>query len=384
MKKLNIASNFPYSNFSFQEESGNSKGTLIFSGINNYVLEPINKISGTKEDTIPLVSLNFGEKDLVIANNHHSIRMEKNRENSKISFLQTAEQKSINMQFGTLYSVPHGGGVYLDTFNLSYKTGNLNLDVRPKVNGVPVLLSGEGGGVSDKAVLVTGSQRISGTKIFAGSLGLGDAINPDNNKLYFYDTGTQGYNTIKTYSSSVFTENIFFELSDQSTNQFYIDIATKTISGNNNSTINFADNISVSGKGIFNAIDLNNIDNINISGVDVSFSSGTIDLGNSKLINAVPEIINLSTNFTISGNYNGRTILANSSSSITGTILSGNANGFNASIFQIGNGSVKITGAGNGIIINSYNNQYSTAGKYAKVSILHTGNNGYIIAGNTV
>jgi len=112
------------------------------------------------------------------------------------------------------------------------------------------------------------------------------------------------------------------------------------------------------------------------------FTSG-IDLNNSNLINATPQIINLSANFNISGNYNSRMIMVNSATEVTGRIVSGNALGFNAGITQIGAGKIFITGSGIGITIGSYNNQYRTAGQFATASILHTGNNGYVMYGNT-
>lgn len=112
------------------------------------------------------------------------------------------------------------------------------------------------------------------------------------------------------------------------------------------------------------------------------FTSG-LDLNNSNLINATPQIINLSANFNISGDSNSRMIMVNSADEVTGTIISGNSLGFNATIMQVGFGQVLITGSGIGINIGSYNNQYRTAGKFAAVSVLHTGSNGYTIYGNT-
>lgn len=108
-----------------------------------------------------------------------------------------------------------------------------------------------------------------------------------------------------------------------------------------------------------------------------------LNLNNNKIINAVPELINVTSNFFISGNSNSRMILANNSSEITGVIVSGNTIGFNTSIIQIGAGQIQITGSGIGIGINSYNNQYKTAGQFATISLLHTGNNRYIMYGNT-
>jgi hypothetical protein len=113
------------------------------------------------------------------------------------------------------------------------------------------------------------------------------------------------------------------------------------------------------------------------------FTSSGLDLNNSNLINATPQIINLSANFNISGNYNSRMIMVNSANEVTGRIVSGNSLGFNAGITQIGAGKIFITGSGIGITIGSYNNQYRTAGQFATASVLHTGNNGYVMYGNT-
>lgn len=111
--------------------------------------------------------------------------------------------------------------------------------------------------------------------------------------------------------------------------------------------------------------------------------NGVLDLNGSKIINSVPEFITETANFLISGNDNARVILARSSTQITGTIVSGNVTGFNTSIIQIGAGQVSITGSGIGVRINEYADQYKTAGIYATISLLHTGNNGYIMYGNT-
>ena len=108
-----------------------------------------------------------------------------------------------------------------------------------------------------------------------------------------------------------------------------------------------------------------------------------LDLNNSNLINATPQIINLSANFNISGNYNSRMVMVNSATEVTGTIISGNSLGFNATIMQVGSGQVLITGSGIDITINEYANQYRTAGAFAAVTLLHTGTNGYVMYGNT-
>jgi hypothetical protein len=132
---------------------------------------------------------------------------------------------------------------------------------------------------------------------------------------------------------------------------------------------------------------VNILNNQNISGVKTFANSGIftsgIDLNNSNLINATPQIINLSANFNISGNYNSRMIMVNSATEVIGRIVSGNALGFNITVMQVGIGQIQITGSGIGIRIDSFNNQYRTAGQFATASVLHTGSNGYIMYGNT-
>jgi hypothetical protein len=109
---------------------------------------------------------------------------------------------------------------------------------------------------------------------------------------------------------------------------------------------------------------------------------GIVDFCDSNLINATPNILNVNSNFSIGAGYNSRVVLANSGSMLTGTISLGNPTGFNSSVIQIGVGQVQITGAA-GVIIQTYNNQFKTAGRYATISLLHSGNNGYIMYGNT-
>jgi hypothetical protein len=210
--------------------------------------------------------------------------------------------------------------------------GYLDLKNRLSINGTGVLLSGEAGQVPDTIVQTSGTQTISGSKIFTAAT---------------------------TFSAATF-----------------------------NSGVNFNNNITVAQTGIFSSMDVS-VDEMSISGLNLTLTSGTgifnngIDLNNSTIINAAPQIINVSSNFIISGNYNSRMIMANSSNTITGIIASGNATGFNLSIIQVGAGQIQITGSGNGIIINSYNNQFRTAGQYATISMIHTGNNRYVMYGNT-
>lgn len=101
------------------------------------------------------------------------------------------------------------------------------------------------------------------------------------------------------------------------------------------------------------------------------------------LVNSIPETINVNSNFTILDSYNTRIVLANSSTEITGTLVPGLTSGFNMSIMQVGLGKVQITGSNASVVISSFNNQFKSAGRFANISLLHTGNDGYILYGNT-
>lgn len=110
---------------------------------------------------------------------------------------------------------------------------------------------------------------------------------------------------------------------------------------------------------------------------------GKLDLNKNKLVNSISETININSNFTITDAYNGRIVLTNSATTTTGTLVPGIVSGFNMSIIQGGVGKVQITGNLPSILLNSFNNQFKTAGRFANVSLLNTGNDGYILYGNT-
>ena len=110
-----------------------------------------------------------------------------------------------------------------------------------------------------------------------------------------------------------------------------------------------------------------------------------ISLANNVLFDVNPQILTRTANFNLTTGFNSRMILVNSPAApVTGYLTSGQVVGFNASLMQIGAGQIQITGSGVGFVINSYNNQYRSAGQYATISVLHTGNNGYIMYGNTI
>jgi hypothetical protein len=72
------------------------------------------------------------------------------------------------------------------------------------------------------------------------------------------------------------------------------DQGNQTISG----VKTFANNLQVSGIGIFNALDLNNIDSLSLSGVDITITSGAVTLTNPV---SAPNLVYNTGNQTISG-----------------------------------------------------------------------------------
>lgn len=278
---------------------------------------------------------------------------------------------------------------------------------------------------NQQVVFLTGDQTVSGTKFFADYIEL---INPNygivfNNNSSAYATNVFGNRTgitLTTFQSPTdiniksdfvggFVEDVISVRNLDNTGMFGPSINYENISDFNYDSIiiyqtgqGFA---NVSSKGPYLRLGYHNIisettgsrlgigtlfpqEKVHISGGNLKVENSGIfvnglDLQNSPIINSVPQLVTQTGNFSISGNSNGRMIISNASALITGTIMSGNATGFNASIIQVGTGQIQITGAGAGIKINSYNNQYRTAGQFATISLLHTGNNGYIMYGNT-
>ena len=85
---------------------------------------------------------------------------------------------------------------------------------------------------------------------------------------------------------------------------------------------------------------------------------------------------------TLDATYNGKIILANSASAFIITVPSTLTAGFNVSVIQQGVVQVTIS-AGSNATLNSFNNQYKTAGQYAAISILGLGGGNFIMYGNT-
>jgi len=121
-----------------------------------------------------------------------------------------------------------------------------------------------------------GNQTISGVKNFAQDTTFGDSAQGD----FLVISG----NNFTVYGSGNFTSGLFVNgnpVFTGSPNSIVYTTGNQTISG----IKTFANNIQVSGTGIFNAIDLNNIDNLSLSGVDIAITSGNVTLTNRPTVN---------------------------------------------------------------------------------------------------
>jgi hypothetical protein len=133
-------------------------------------------------------------------------------------------------------------------------------------------------------------------------------------------TLTSTYATITNLASTGSTLDTKINILSGSAVLLYGD---QNISGNKT----FLNNINVSGSGIFNALDLNNIDVLSLSGVDISITSGNIALTNRPTVNG--------TGIVLSGELNSTGILLNNRiNSLSGSLNSSGSN-LNNSIISL-------------------------------------------------
>ena len=118
----------------------------------------------------------------------------------------------------------------------------------------------------------------------------------------------------------------------------------------------FINNINVSGTGVFNAVDLNNIDDLSISGVNVSIIDGAISLTNRPTVNGTGVV--LSGELTTSGNLlQGQINTLTTNLFTTGSNLNNKINSLSGSaVLTFGNQSIDGAKTFNsGIIFNASN-----------------------------
>lgn len=139
----------------------------------------------------------------------------------------------------------------------------------------------------------------------------------------------------------------------------------QTISGKKT----FIDNINVSGTGTFNSLDLNNVDNLSLSGIDISITGSTVNVYGNILISGNPVLtgVDLSSYATISN-------LAS-----TGSTLQTNINNLSGvSVLTFGNQTINGTKTFNsGVVINvqptGTNPALSITGTWNNASEIYTG-----------
>jgi len=273
--------------------------------------------------------------------------------------------------------------------NLVYNSGAQTINgIKTFNNGIISNL----GITGNNLVYNTGNQTINGLKTFANGLISNAGITGTN---LVYNTGDQNINGIKNFQSRPrYNDSEVFVQGD-----YLIDILEEGASLGEVNKINFVGNgvtaTVVNGVGTVNitagegAVDLSNyvtINSVQTISASKTFASGTfnsgLSLNNSKLINASPDIINITSNFTINSGYNSRVIFVNSSSPVIATVGASNPTGFNVTLIQYGSGPIQIIGAA-GVTVNSYANKFNSAGQYSAISLVHKASNEYILFGNT-
>ena len=87
------------------------------------------------------------------------------------------------------------------------------------------------------------------------------------------------------------------------------------------------------------------------------------------------------TSRTLSSSDMQKIIVCTSSSAVTISCPDGLGGGFNATIIQAGTGKVTLAASGTATL-NSYSGLLSTMGQYAVVSVVNTGSDAFVAAGN--
>ena len=96
---------------------------------------------------------------------------------------------------------------------------------------------------------------------------------------------------------------------------------------------------------------------------------------------ATAEVVNRTTNYTLTADDNGKVFTFNSTSDITLTVPSGLPVGFNISIYQTNTGRVTVSGAG-GVTIFNRLSRFRTAGQHAGAGLVSTSTNNFHLTGD--
>lgn len=258
-------------------------------------------------------------------------------------------------------------------------------------------------------VYATGNQTISGKKTFTNKLNIfsgeslfsepPDSIK-DNTLLYLQSSGkalvvieADTYNTTGNNLGELYNPGIIF-LQDGRQISGSLSFLRNNLELKNSWT--GIPDVRNQGKLLLGTKDQNvfsvNLEgNIIIStGIDLQtlITTGTTDyllmvdgaISGKSLTSSV-DINNITTNFNFNNSYNSKLLTINATQNITGTIPIDLQTGYNIAFVQMGVGQLRITGQ-NGITIRQRLNLYNTAGQYAIASLVHRGNNEYILYGD--
>ncbi|MGG8498112.1 hypothetical protein ACQY1Q_17030 [Tenacibaculum sp. TC6] len=93
------------------------------------------------------------------------------------------------------------------------------------------------------------------------------------------------------------------------------------------------------------------------------------------------EVVNKTSNYTLTANDNGKVFTFNSSTDMTLTVPNGLPVGFNISIYQTNTGKVTVSGSGGTTILNRLS-RFQTAGKDAGAGLICTSTNNFHLTGD--
>jgi hypothetical protein len=157
-----------------------------------------------------------------------------------------------------------------------------------------------------------------------------------------------------------------------------------SVSGNVTIGDVFTDILTVNANSIFND-DLTVLDTISGSNLIISNNStflGNIFVSGTSIYGQVAELTSSTTNYTLVPQDSGKFLHISSSSAINLTVPAGLPTGFTVTFCQNGPGTVTVI-TGSGVVIRNRQSHNKTAGLYSIVSLVSTGSNGYILAGDT-
>ena len=106
------------------------KGALILSGLDELQINSNFNIKNLQNN---LVNFNLSDQLFLISNNKFILAFSPSGQGEEVYLYQIESGKSLNLSLGNQFN--NGNSITEDFFNLSYKTGNLNLDVAANISG---------------------------------------------------------------------------------------------------------------------------------------------------------------------------------------------------------------------------------------------------------